>query len=94
MNYVSATVTSVDDSNTVQTLLEANGRRHSVTVFNDSTAVLYVKLGSAASTTDFSFKLGAGSYWEMPNGYGYQGIITGVWASNASGAAKITELTR
>lgn len=93
---LTTTVTSVNDSNVSGTLLAANVNRLGASVYNHSDQILYLKLGSAASTTDFSVILagngsGVGGYYEVP--YGYTGIITGVWAADSSGSAKVTEMS-
>lgn len=85
-----ATVTQVSDLDTVQTLLVANTDRKAFSIFNNSTAILYVKLGSGASSTDFSFRIVPQGYYES-GFFAYTGIITGTWASNQSGEAQITE---
>lgn len=72
------------------TLLASNASRLGATIFNDSTAFLYVKLGATSSTTSFSIKLSQDDYYEIP--FGYTGIIDGIWAS-ATGNARITEIT-
>jgi hypothetical protein len=72
------------------TLLAANTSRFGATVFNESTAVLYLKLGATASTTDYTVKMDAGDFYETP--YDYTGIICGIWSS-ANGSARITEIT-
>jgi flagellar hook assembly protein FlgD len=92
---VTNTTSSVAGSATVVTLLSANDNRLGATVYNDSSAVLYLKLGSTASSTDFTCILagngsGIGGYYEVP--YNYTGIITGLWGS-ATGNARIGELT-
>jgi hypothetical protein len=71
-------------------LLPSNGIRLGATVYNDSNALLYVKLGGTASLTDFTIKLFPLSYYEVP--YGYTGEIDAVW-SVANGFARIDELT-
>jgi hypothetical protein len=86
-----ATVTSVNDTASSTTLLALNTSRFGATIFNDSTSDLYVKLGTTASTSSFTIKLSQDDYYEVPNGY--TGRIDGVWSSDASGAARITELT-
>lgn len=83
------TTTSVAASVTSVTLLPANGTRLGATVYNDSMSLLYIKLGSTASTSSFEIKLFPLSYYEVP--YGYTGQIDGIW-SNASGFARIGEL--
>lgn len=86
-----ATVTSVADSASNQTLLASNTNRKGASIHNDSTVDLYVKLGTTATTTDFTIKMAANSYYEVP--YNYTGRIDGIWASDASGSARITEFT-
>lgn len=81
-------VTSVASSTDVQTLLPASMTRLGATIYNDSTAVLYLKLGTAASSASFTAKVGSEGYYEMP--YRYLGVVTGVWAS-VNGSARITE---
>src|SRR6185436_6563166 len=83
------TVTAVASSATVVTLLAANTARVGALVVNNSTATLYLKLGSAASLTSWSVQLDPGAYWEMPRRY-YTGIITGIWSA-VNGDAKVTE---
>lgn len=82
--------TSVAASATNVTLLASNNARAGATIYNDSTAILYVKLGATASTTSFAVALQSQEYYEVP--FGYTGIIDGIWAS-ATGNARITELT-
>lgn len=74
------------------TLLASNGARKGATIYNDSTAVLYVKFGVTASATSYNVAMAAGSYFEIPFIPQYTGQIDGIWAS-AAGAARITELT-
>ena len=86
-----ATVSRVSASATAVTLLAANTNRRRVIIYNDSTAVLRVKLGSAASATDYTYRLGAGDTYESPTDWVYTGIVTGIWDS-ATGAAQVTEI--
>jgi len=85
----SATVTSQSDQATNATLLSANANRVGFRIYNDSTAVLYVKYGTTATSSDYTVQIAAGGYLE--ENY-YTGRVDGIWASDASGAAKITEL--
>lgn len=59
-------------------------------VYNDSSADLYLKYGTGASTTVFLVKIGPGGLYEFPNDPIYAGPVTGVWSS-ATGAAMCTE---
>jgi hypothetical protein len=72
-------------------ILAANSNRLGATIYNDSSAILYLALGTAAaSTTDFTVKMVASAYYEVP--FGYTGMIRGIWAS-ATGSARIGEVT-
>jgi hypothetical protein len=84
------TITSVAGTTTSATILAANVNRKGGSVYNDSTAVLYLAFAASASTTAFTVPLAANTYYEISGGY--VGIITGVWAT-AAGSARITELT-
>jgi len=85
-----SSVTSVASSATVVTLKAANTLRRGCTVYNNSTQILYVKLGSSASASSFTVKMQPDDYYEVPAKY--NGIITGIWAA-ANGAALVTEIT-
>jgi hypothetical protein len=87
----SATVTQVTSSATSVTLKASNASRKGLSVFNDSTAVLYLKFGATASATSFTVKIGAGEYWESPAAPVYTGVVDGIWAS-ANGFAYVTEI--
>ena len=84
------TTTSVASSATNVTLLAANASRFGAMIFNDSTAILYVKFGATASATSYTVKMDAGDYFEVP--YEFVGQIDGIWAS-ANGYARVTEVT-
>lgn len=85
-----ATTSSVASSATNVTILALNTNRLGATVYNDSTKILYLKLGTTASTTDFTTQIDRDGYYEIP--FGYTGRIDGIWAS-ANGNARVTELT-
>lgn len=80
---VAASVTNV-------TLLATNVNRIGATIYNDSTSILYVKLGATASTTSYTLQMGSKTYYEAP--YGYTGQIDGIWVA-ANGSARVGELT-
>jgi len=82
-------VTKVTSSATVVALSAFSEGHLGRTIYNASTQVLYVKLGDAASATDFTVAIAASGYYEVP--FGYVGNITGLWAS-ANGFAYVTEL--
>lgn len=73
-------------------ILALNASRRGATIYNNTGADLFVKLGTAASQTSFTTKLVAGAYYEVP--FFYTGIIHG-FATLAPGASTIlvTEIT-
>lgn len=84
-------VSSVDDTTTSTQLLAPDMARKGASIWNTSTAILYVLQGQGtASASNFSFQLAPGELWESPHENAVKGGLTGIWASNASGAAKIT----
>jgi len=84
------TIASVDASVSSVVLAAASGNnRKGVSVFNDSTATLYLAKGETASTALYTVKVAAGGFYECP--YGYSGPLSGVWSS-ATGSAKVTEV--
>jgi hypothetical protein len=83
-----------------KTLKSPRNERIGLSIYNDSTADLYVKLGAGASTSSFTVIVPAAGFYEVsvgdvdddgePTGC-YSGIITGVWAS-VNGYALVTEV--
>jgi hypothetical protein len=84
-----ATVTRVASSATNVTLAADKGARRTFIIFNESSAVLYVKFGATATTTSYTLQIAAGGMYESPP-VGYSGRVDGIWAS-ANGAAQVTE---
>jgi len=87
---ITGALANVAASATSVTVLAANTSREGATIWNDSTAILYLKFGATASVTSATVKMIADSYFEVP--FGYTGIIDGIWAS-ATGNARVTEIT-
>jgi hypothetical protein len=85
-----STLTNVSTSTTSVQLLAANAGRLGAAVYNDSAVVLYLKLGTTASSTSYTVAMAAGSYYEVP--FSYNGRIDGVLASG-TGTARVTELS-
>lgn len=86
-----SSVVQVASSDENITLKAANAIRLGLTIFNDSTAILYVKFGTTASAADYTVKIAAGGFFEMPFPC-YTGKIDGLWAAE-DGNAYITEMT-
>jgi hypothetical protein len=89
---VAATVTSVNDAATNQTLLSLNAARKGFILFNDSTQIAYVKLGTTATTADYSYQIPPNGFYESVGVGVYTGRIDCIWAADGTGAMKITEL--
>jgi hypothetical protein len=90
-----ATLSNVADAATSTTLLAANTSRLGAIIYNDSTSKVWVKFGSAASSTSFTFEIPNDDWIAIPGEMGvvYTGIITGIWETDAGGSARVTELT-
>lgn len=90
------TQTVVNDTNADTTILASNASRKGAAIWNDSTAVLYLLVASGTSSaTNCTLSLAPGAYYELPitEGGCYTGVVKGIWASDASGAARVTEWT-
>ncbi len=89
----SATTTSVNDNAASTQLLASNASRVGWAVTTTSSAVLYVKFGSSASTTSFAKRLAQNAdCGQGPLDGLYTGAIYGIWATDPNdGAAIITE---
>ena len=84
-----ATLANVSTSTTSATLVASNSARRVAIVVNESSVVMYVKYGSTASATSYSYALQASETLKEDR---YTGIITGTLASS-TGTARVTELT-
>lgn len=83
--------TSVAAANVNTALLAANLTRRGFTVRNDSTGVMYLALGGAASATSVTALIAGATYEDtMPH---WAGTVNGFWAAGAVGNARIRELT-
>jgi hypothetical protein len=84
-----ATITRVATSTSSAQLLAANTDRNQATIVNDSAAaILYVKFGTTASATDYSYLLYPNDTLVADR---YTGRIDGI-LSTGTGNAQITEL--
>jgi hypothetical protein len=85
-----STLSNVASSASSVSLLAANTARLGISIFNDSTASLFVKFGTTASSSSFTVKMGPGDYYEDP--FNWTGAVDGIWSA-ANGNARITEMT-
>ncbi|OCQ96079.1 hypothetical protein BCD64_12040 [Nostoc sp. MBR 210] len=85
-----STPSSVTASTDSITILASNSNRKGGTIWNNSTARLYIEFGATASTSAFTAKLEADGYYEIP--FNYTGAISGIWTA-VNGNALVRELT-
>lgn len=72
------------------TIATASTGRLGCTIFNSGPGNLHVMLGTGtASTSNFTVRLSAGDYYEVP--FNYTGLIGGIFAT--AGTAEVTELS-
>jgi hypothetical protein len=89
--FPNATVTPIARNASTVTLAASSIVRRGLLIFNDSGGLLYVKFGSGATTSDFSFRITANSLYE--SSIEYSGLVTGVWGSGGAGQAQVTEIS-
>lgn len=82
----------VTASTTAQELAPANNDRVQGQIFNESTAVLYIRWGTTASSALYTAQIQPRGFYELPRVNPYVGPIWGVWAA-ANGRAMVTEAT-
>ena len=87
----SSVVTAVASTIGTVVLSVAQTKRVNLSIYNASTQVLYMKLGSGAKSTDFTLMMVSSGFYELPRPV-YNGQITGVWPS-ANGFAYVSENT-
>ena len=89
----SSSTTGVTSSATDVTLLAANTSRKGASIYNASTAILYVQEGGVASVASggYNVAIPASGYYELPTPV-YKGVLHGIWAS-ANGYAQMKENT-
>lgn len=84
-------LTNVSASTASTQLLASTAGRKQAIFYNDSTATLYLKFGTTASTSSFTVKLFPDDYYELSLPI-YTGVIHGVWSAT-NGAVRVTENT-
>lgn len=88
-----AATTQVASNVAAVTLLAANTARRGATIYYDGAATLYLLEGDGTpSATNWTIKMGAGSFLQYEAPAGFTGAIKGIWSS-AVGSANITERT-
>ena len=88
-----STLTNVASSASSVSILASNTSAKGRFIFNDSTAILYLKFGTTASTTSYTVQIAPNGYYEFPaNPSLYNGACDGIWSA-ANGSARVTELS-
>lgn len=90
MPFSSSSTTIVTASIVPDTIVQANGGRRSLILYNEGAATAYVKLGTSVTTTNYTSRLGVGGSFIIPEGY--TGPIAAVF-STALGNMLVTELS-
>jgi len=89
-SFARPTITSVASSNTDVALIGTNLARKAIIFQNTSTSVLFISLGTTASTatSGHSIQLASNASYAIE---GYTGPARGIWTA-ANGQCNITEL--
>ncbi len=85
------TFNSIAASTTVATLAAENGRRVGLLIHNAAATSLYVLIDGDATTSNFTFIIAAGGFYEMPYEY-FTDKVTGILGSG-TGDVKVTEIS-
>lgn len=83
-----ATVTSVPTSTVVATLAASNSSRIELVIQNNSSQILYVKHGTGASSTDYTWRVTKNNHVIIDT---YTGEVTGI-LNASTGSAEVTEM--
>lgn len=89
VTVTASTISRLSNSASNQTLLNANGARKTIYLYNDSTTNCYIKLGVTASLTSFSIKLFTTSAFIMDPPI-YTGQIDYI-CDSGTGSMEVTE---
>jgi UDP:flavonoid glycosyltransferase YjiC (YdhE family) len=84
------TTTSVASSATSVTVLAANADRKGLSIFNDSTATLYLSFSTPATTVNEFIAMAPGSFLLLDQQLIVANAIYGIWSA-ANGTAQVTQ---
>ncbi len=90
--YASTSITSVTAAATSTSILASNASRRMAILVNDSDKIAYVKLGTTASSTSYSYRLTPLQTLELTIPV-YTGAIDAIWESSPTGAMRVTEIS-
>jgi hypothetical protein len=86
----SVSATTVASATTSTQLLASNTVRKGASIWNASTANLFIDLAATVTTAAYAVELLPGGYYELP--FGYTGAISGIWSA-ANGSALVREFS-
>lgn len=86
-----AALTNITASAVSQTALSANASRQGVSYVNDADVNCYLKYGTTASVSSFTWKLFPGEKWEPRDNY--VGRVDVIWEAGPTGALRVTEMS-
>lgn len=81
---------AVKSSVTAVSIMAANANRRGGTIFNNTSTMSFVQLGTVVTSSLYTLKMADQGYYELP--FGYTGVVGGITASNA-GIWTVTEFT-
>lgn len=84
------TQTSPSVTNVNTSILVSNANRLGATIYNEGTAICYLKLGTTATISSYSCQIASGGYYEVP--FAYTGAIDGI-TSASTAQLRVAELT-
>jgi hypothetical protein len=86
----STTLVVVASATTSTALLASNPDRKGFTLYNDGGKIAYVALSASSSTTAFSIKMPAGSFYDFTS-MKYTGPLSAVW-NGTGNTMQVTEI--
>ena len=73
-------------------ILAANGSRIGAVITNTDANALYLRTdGGTVTSANYTVSIAQNGNYTIP--YGYNGLITGIWAGDGTGHANVTEFT-
>lgn len=90
MPFSNSSTTRVTASTIADVVLAANGGRRTTVLYNEGAANVFIKLGTGATQTSYTVKLGSGGSFIIPEGY--TGVISAVFSTN-TGNMQISDLS-
>lgn len=89
----SSVITKIPLSLVSVVLAVADGTRMGLTIYNDSSKPLFVRVGTGPATLDnWTVKLRKDDYYELPHP-AFVGEVTGIWGAAGTGQARVTTFT-